>query len=137
MPGITFRSKIGFEILIPLTLIISALTAVTIFQEAWGGLFVMIIAIAFISSFYLNTSYQLTSDGQLIITCGFFRSAIAVASIRKIRYIKNILSSPALSIDRLEIHYNKFDSILISPKDRSDFIERIRKLNQDIEISNN
>ena len=45
---------------------------------------------------------------------------IDIKSIRKIIETYNPLSSPAASIDRLEIFYNKFDSILISPKDKKE-----------------
>lgn len=129
-----FRSKIGFEILIPLMLILGSLTDLLISQKAWVGLIVMVIAIVFISSIYLNTSYQLTSGQELVIRCGFFKYTITIVSITKIRFVRNPLSAPALSIDRLEISYKRYDTILISPVDKQDFIQSILKINPAIKV---
>jgi len=52
--------------------------------------------------------------------------------IRKIEETNNPLSAPALSIDRLEIHFNKFDSLLISPKNKKDFIADLQQINPEI-----
>jgi Bacterial PH domain len=42
------------------------------------------------------------------------------------------LSSPAASLDRIAIVYNKYDEIYISPKNREDFIKELLKINSDI-----
>lgn len=59
---------------------------------------------------------------------------IEIKNIRKIYKTRNLLSSPALSIDRIAIVYNKYDEILISPKDKVQFVEDLLKINPDIEI---
>ncbi|WP_174236930.1 PH domain-containing protein, partial [Mucilaginibacter sp. L196] len=41
-------------------------------------------------------------------------------------------SAPALSTDRVEIFYNQNDSVLISPKDQAEFIERLKAVNGEI-----
>ncbi|MNG32447.1 hypothetical protein D3C84_1184630 [compost metagenome] len=70
------------------------------------------------------------------IKCGFFKSQnIGIKTILKISETYNPLSSPAGSIDRLEIVYNKFDSILISPKDKKAFIEDLKIINPTIEVN--
>lgn len=47
---------------------------------------------------------------------------ISVATFKKIYNTKNTLNSPALSLDRIAIVYNKFDEILISPIDKKQFL---------------
>lgn len=47
---------------------------------------------------------------------------------------KSPLSSPATSLDRLEIMYNKNESIIISPKDRTGFINELKTINPGIEV---
>ncbi|MGV9004644.1 PH domain-containing protein [Flavobacterium sp.] len=59
---------------------------------------------------------------------------IEIKSIKKIYKTRNPLSSPALSIDRIAIVYNKYDEILISPKDQVQFIEDLLKINPEIEV---
>ncbi|RDW18030.1 hypothetical protein CWR45_10245 [Oceanobacillus chungangensis] len=47
---------------------------------------------------------------------------------------KNPLSSPALSLKRLEIVYGQYNSVLISPFDREEFIRILSKRCQHIKI---
>jgi hypothetical protein len=69
-------------------------------------------------------------DKKLII----WNTKIEISTIRKIYRTNNPLSSPALSLDRIAIVYNKFDEILISPKERNEFIKELLKINPSIEI---
>lgn len=55
-------------------------------------------------------------------------------SIKNISETRNPISSPALSLDRLEIVYNRFDSVLISPADKIDFIAELLHRKPDIEV---
>lgn len=72
---------------------------------------------------------------QLIIKGGFFyKIKIDIKAIRKIEKSNSILSSPAASLDRIEIFYNKYDSLLISPKDRTAFIADLLEINPSIEV---
>jgi len=60
---------------------------------------------------------------------------IDIHSIKKVYRTNNPLSSPALSLDRIAIVYNKYDEILISPKDRSAFIAHLLSINPKIEVT--
>jgi hypothetical protein len=75
------------------------------------------------------TVYKL--DGEHLIVG---RTKIDIKTIRKVYKTNNPVSSPALSIDRIAICYNKFDEILISPKEREDFIGELLKANPDIVV---
>lgn len=79
--------------------------------------------------------YVLSSD-YLIITEGLFiNRKIPVKDIRKIAEVYSVMNTPAAtSYDRLEIFYNTYDSIMISPKDREGFINNILTLNNKVEI---
>lgn len=57
---------------------------------------------------------------------------IDIHSIKRIYKTNNPLSSPALSLDRIAIVYNKYDEILISPKLKKEFVEELLKINPDI-----
>ncbi len=69
-------------------------------------------------------------DGYLSV----WKTKIDIKTIRKVYATRNPLSSPALSINRIAIVYNKYDEILISPKDRADFISELLKVNPNIEV---
>lgn len=85
---------------------------------------------------FLNTSYTI-NGGILQVRSGWIvRTDIPVASIKAIRPTNSILSSPALSVaDRIEITYGKFDSVIVSPKERAEFIADLARLNPAIVVT--
>ena len=68
----------------------------------------------------------------VVLTVWFTK--IEIKNIKKIYKTRNPLSSPALSIDRIAIVYNKYDEVLISPKDKEQFVEDLLKINPTIEV---
>jgi hypothetical protein len=59
---------------------------------------------------------------------------IDIHQIKRIEETNSPLSSPAASFDRIEITYNKFDSVIISPKEKLGFIQDILQINPSIEV---
>lgn len=68
-------------------------------------------------------------DGDLLKVYYFWgvHEDIKISSITKIERSRCILSSPAASLDRLAIHYNKYDVVYISPRRQEEFLEEIKK----------
>ena len=52
--------------------------------------------------------------------------------MKKVSKSSNFISSPAASFDRIEITYAKFEEIIISPKNKTKFIEDLQKINPKI-----
>jgi hypothetical protein len=75
-------------------------------------------------------TYYTLSPSSLDVRCGPVRSRVPINSIKEIRPIRSALSSPALSIDRLEIIYGNHESIMISPVDREKFMAALELLRQ-------
>lgn len=71
-----------------------------------------------------STVYQITSD-TLHIRSGPFSWTIPLAAITSVERSHSLVSSPALSLDRLEICYGISRTILVSPKDKVSFIEAL------------
>lgn len=88
---------------------------------------------AFILWVWFGTYYEIKEE-QLIVVGGPFRWKIDIMSINTIKKSLNPLSSPALSLKRLEIRYGKWKTILISPKHEEQFCEMIQKVNPKIII---
>lgn len=81
------------------------------------------------------TTYYIINGNDLIIKCGFlFNKTIKIDTIKKIEETNNLLSSPAASLDRIEIGYNQYDSVMISPKDKLDFINQLVTINENINV---
>jgi hypothetical protein len=83
--------------------------------------------------FLLFTKIKYKIDGDKLIV---WYIKIDIHSVRKIYKTHNPLSSPALSLDRIAIVYNKYDEVLISPKNKKEFIEELLKINPNIEVEN-
>lgn len=91
-----------------------------------------VVFIMLLSLFYiLAITLKYKIEGEYL---SIWRTKIDIKTIRKVYATRNPLSSPALSINRIAIVYNKFDEVLISPKDRADFIEELLKVNPNIEV---
>lgn len=67
--------------------------------------------------------YGVTAS-TLVVRFGLFRRTIPLAEITEVRPSHNPLSSPALSLDRLQVRYGsgRFSYTLISPAERDDFL---------------
>lgn len=95
----------------------------------------LVITYSFVLHLIIKTNYQI-KDRQLIIKSGFTTfSPIQIDDIREIVKTNSILSAPAPSFDRIEIKYGKFDSIIISPKDKLDFAKDLSIINPSIKIN--
>lgn len=130
----TYPSKIDWEILLPLTLILLTSSVFMFFSKAWLGLGVNLLVAVFISHLF-STTYYVVQDTQLIVKSGFiFHTRIDILSITKISETNNILSSPALSLDRLEIRYQPRSNVVISPKDKQNFLQHLLQINPKISV---
>ena len=81
---------------------------------------------------WFQTGYRIEGD-SLIIRTGPFKKEILVDEIYRIRETKNLFTAAALSMDKIEIYYGKYDFISISPKNKTAFIRELRKRNANIE----
>ena len=125
-----FPPKIGLELVIPLALVLLVTLALLIYpQPIWPGILIILLVSSFIIYLFSNT-YYLIDQNNLIIHSGFlFHKVIPIGDIKKIEPTVSPLSSPALSLrGRLEIHYGKWDSIIIAPKEKEEFLNEINKI---------
>ena len=106
-----------------------------IIQGEWLGYLGLLIILLFIIFISKSTRYIIV-ENQLTIKCMFIvNDKIAISKIRKIEKTNSVLSSPALSLDRIAIKYNKYDEVYISPKEKQAFVNELLKINPEIEVS--
>lgn len=72
-----------------------------------------------------QTVYHLGSD-SLHVRSGPISFRIPLDSITGIKPTRNPLSSPALSLDRLQISYGQGKSCMISPNNKAEFLAELR-----------
>jgi hypothetical protein len=130
----TYPSKPAIQFIVPLVIILGAFGFIVIYNKIWFGLAIILILASLIIHMVLTTYYKI-ENGVLRIKSGFlFNKTITIGSIRKITGTKTPLSSAAASAGRLEIMYNKNDSIIISPKDKAGLIDELKRINPGIEV---
>jgi hypothetical protein len=100
----------------------------------WPVLWLLIALYCIILYFLITTRYRI-SGRDLLIQMGWFNySTISIDSIRSVEPSSSILSAPAPSLRRLEIKYNQWDSVLVSPRDREGFGKALVSINPNIQI---
>lgn len=128
---VTFKSAVGaFYYAVLLFVIVITVVA---FVPAWEQegtaillplIFTVIFGCGLPFWLLLSTDYTVTLE-ELLVRCGPFKWTIKRDDIRSIKSTRNPISSPALSLDRLEIRYGNYKSILVSPEDRIGFYQAL------------
>lgn len=126
-----FRSKQDLWLfLIAWIPMIAALIAVI-----WGylttkeGLIGIILFVPFlfgVAWLWFTTGYEITEE-HLVIKYGPFRKRIDLQTVTSLRKTRSILSAPALSIDRIEILYDKYGYVFISPVRQQEFLALMKE----------
>jgi hypothetical protein len=134
-----FKAKISYGILIPLLILFSGLMFSPMIKGASNGVILTMVAVmlpllAFILHLFYKTTYSINANNELLIKSGFiFNLRIDIADITSITKISSLLSSPAPSLDRIELKYGKWDTVIISPQDKVAFTNALLKINPSIE----
>jgi hypothetical protein len=102
-----------------------------IFEESKFIDFVIVLILAVMLPVFLLwmwlTTYYVLDENNLVIKYGPFKKIIPLNTIKSVKMTMNPLSSPALSLKRLEIIYGQYNMVLISPKDRDEFMKILSK----------
>lgn len=85
-----------------------------------------LLGVLLIVSVVLRTHYTVL-DERIRIVSGPFHWTVAISEITDIRESRSVLSSSALSLDRLKISYGHNRRILVSPANKKGFLEAIEK----------
>jgi hypothetical protein len=134
MTTTTYPTKIGIELIVPLVFVFGISSALLIYHEAWVGLLINMTAIVGICYVCIHTTYTIEGNILSIKSPLILPITIEIDSIQKIQESRDPMSSPAGSLDRLEISYGKTDRVLISPKCKKEFLDQMRELKPEIEI---
>ena len=129
-----YPSKISYGLLIFIMAILIGTTIPMLWASAWVGVIINFVLMIFILHLFYNT-YYLIDGNFLIVKSGFVTNKkIDLSLIAKISESNSLVSSPAASLDRLEIIYDETRSVLISPKDKTGFISHLTQINPEIEV---
>jgi hypothetical protein len=127
----TFRSKVDSWLILVVTGALGAIWLAPV-RRIWAGRTIdtldiigPFLATAFIVWVFGATYYVITAD-DLIVHAGPIRRTVPLRSVQRLRATHNPLSSPALSLDRIEVTYGS-KRVLISPQDKRGFVRAVLK----------
>jgi hypothetical protein len=80
------------------------------------------------------TTKYIVKEEVIVIKSGPIKKRIFIKDIKKIANTKNPLAAHTLSFDRLEIVYGSYETELISPRNKEEFILLLKRKNPGIEI---
>ena len=131
----TYKSKIDLGLLILLVAAFGIpLIYMTVREPHWFGPVIIWLPLTILVIYSVTSIRYVIAGDRLLIKSIGFNSNIPVQAIRRIEQTNSFLASPAASLDRLEIVYNRYDSVLISPQDRAAFIRDLLAINPGIEV---
>jgi Bacterial PH domain len=120
--GFILFGSIGYGTFLSISALISEESSI---GESFFALLLNLVIILFICWLWLSTYYVL-DEKDLVIRCGPINKRIPYREITSAHKTWNPLSSPALSLKRINIKY-QFGMALISPKDRDSFLRMLKE----------
>lgn len=124
-----FPSKIDSWVLgvMLICIVLSALAAASVLRDSVSG---VNLVLAFVSlalgvalpCWLLGTTRYIIDNDLCLIRSGPFSWQFPLDSVEAITSTRNPVSSPALSLDRLEVRYGGGRTVLVSPKDPGAFM---------------
>lgn len=130
----SYKSKIDWWLGLPLVYPLFR-SCQSIMEGEWLGYVGLAACCLFVFLISKSTRY-IIEENQLVVKCMFIvNERIDISKITRIEKSKSILSSPALSLDRIAVKFNKYDEVYISPKERLAFVNELLKRNPGILIT--
>lgn len=124
-----YRSKIGLGLVAFVGIVLLIVFAIMIVNQIWVGFLINLLATSFIFYTLLTTQYIISKDSLRIQSGFLYDETLTINNIISITETRNPLSSPAASLERLELKLKNSYSILISPKEKNEFIDDILQIN--------
>lgn len=130
-----FRSEVGWGYRLVMALVTFGCVCAFLQTNVWVIICMALVTMLVIHVF-LNTWYRVTEDSVLIAHCSIFpEKKIAISDIGTLEPSVMPVSSYALSMNRILIYTTDGKPwMMVSPKNRTEFVKLLRSINPQIEI---
>ena len=135
----TFRSRVSVLLLLFIT-IICGFPLIPIIRSGnilHMGVYTIAGVLIFCFALFFGMSYVITEGRLLIKVLGFTTAKAEISKIISVERSYNLLSSPAASLKRLKVSFNKgykWPYCLVSPVREQNFLDTLKEINPDIYI---
>ncbi|MFC4219645.1 PH domain-containing protein [Flagellimonas marina] len=129
-----YPSKVGWGLLVLVLVSFGVGIYFTFEAGKWIDFAIQIGILLVVVLLFNSISYKIDDKNLVVKTFFWFKKEIPVDSITGIVETNTLISAPAASLDRLEVLYGKYKSVIISPKDKMGFIEHLKLLSPSIVV---
>lgn len=130
-----FKSKVDIKLVMIVVAIvfIASLPFILTPNAGFAGFVINGITLLIFADMVINTEYII--DGKILrVKCGhLIKQQCNIMDITAVKPTRTLVSSPAMSLDRLELKLRD-KSIIISPKDKTGFVDALRAVNPEIKV---
>lgn len=132
-----YKSKISWGLLaVPMLLFLGIIVSMIVKAEELSGILmttaILLVVYLFILYLLMHTEYRIDAD-TLYVKSGFvYRKHLDISRIRSVKKTKSIFSAPAASLDRIKLTYDKFGVLVLSPKEKENFVKDLVVINPTI-----
>ena len=139
MEKVVYKSKVDAWLVIVVVAAVAVVLLPLFSGFSWAYLLAASgVLVCLVPVFALLFSIRYIVEGdKLTVSCGILgSSAYDIMSVRSIRSTRTFLSSPAASLDRIELRFSvrRMQPLIISPEDKTGFIARLKSINPAIEV---
>lgn len=116
-----------------LTMVLTIFSALTILN--FLAFTLALIIVGWLVWIWFSTGYLIEND-TLIMKGGPFKQTVDIQAIKKITKEKSAVTSTALAMDRILVHYGNNKYVSISPKQEKALIQLLLRKNPNIQLDN-
>ena len=130
-----YRSGVDLWLIVFVFGVVAGVYGVILFTYFSWSMFITGVLLLTIIAWALFDIKYIILDNFLIVSCfsGLFKTAFDIEEITSVRATRTIQSSPAASLDRLEVKCGR-RSVVLSPRKKQEFLAHLLKINQAIEV---
>ncbi|MGW9684943.1 PH domain-containing protein [Flagellimonas sp. 2504JD1-5] len=129
-----YPSKVSYGLLLFVVTVLIGTSIPIVSQGNWTGVGINVLVLLFVLYVFFSVHYIIEGNDLIIRVGILFKWRIEISTIKMIAKSNSWISSPAASLDRLNIIYKKHSSILVSPRDKKGFIKELTRINPDIAL---
>ena len=132
-----YKSKVSWGILLfPMLLFWGIIAFMMVKGEAPLAIlttFLIFLVVGLYILYVLITTEYVIDKEKLYVKCGFvYRKHLDISRIQSVKRTNVLISAPAASLDRLYVKYDEYSGLIISPRDKEDFVKDLLKINPNI-----
>ncbi|SDM25459.1 PH domain-containing protein [Catalinimonas alkaloidigena] len=127
-----YTSQKGEIVSIVLWVPLLGMLGFSLWDGKWVMALIMIATCALTAVVWYGTRYQIVGEMLVVKVGPLTTSTLPISRIREIRRTQTLLAAPANSLDRLEIRYNRYDMLVVSPERPDAFVADLQRINPHI-----